>query len=320
MEIATFVYKKVLNSRGTRRRIWQASRLILTKFLHDPTCLLPIHGRLLKLPLSHALPAYLMANEHYDRLPGRISEYLHQTQGNVRCIDVGANIGDSIAAFYKNDKDTFLAIEPNPSSYKYLVANWSWNKNVKTINIICSSENTSESFAILEKNGTASILQAKNGATRTRQQLDTIVNDFPEYNNSNILKIDTDGHDFEVIEGAEKLISGNQPAVLFECDAFANDNYIEDCLKVLKLFISSGYNFFLLYDNFGYLMGKYPLSDLSAIRSLLFFQLTSPFYYFDILVMQDVDISCFYRTEVDYFVDKMPNKSLQRTAKVAAEL
>lgn len=320
MKIATFVYQKVLDSSGARRKVWNLARAILIRIFRDPTCILLIHGRLLKLPLSHALPAHLKNHEHYDQLPGRISQYLHQTQGKVCCIDVGANIGDSVAAFYKHDKDLFLAIEPNPKFYKFLATNWSGNKNITTVDIICSSESTRETFTIQEQRGTASILPTKNGATMTRQPLDTIVNNFLAFKDTNLLKIDTDGHDFEVIAGAKMLFSRNQPVVLFECDAFANKNYIEDCLKALKLFLVSGYNYFLLYDNFGQLMGKYPLADLFAIRGLLFFQLTSPFHYFDMLVMKDTDIDCFFKTEVDYFVDKMPDKSLQLTARIAIEL
>ncbi|HVS80700.1 MAG TPA: FkbM family methyltransferase [Pyrinomonadaceae bacterium] len=321
MEIATVVYKKYLASTGVRGKFWAFLRRVLIRLLNDPTCSLPLHGRPLKLPLSHALPGYLKNYQYYDRLPERISEYLHQKQGHLRCIDVGANIGDSIASFYKNDMDIFLAIEPNPKFYKFLVANWSWNKNIKSIAIVCSSKSAYGTFTIQERNGTASILETENGTKMTRQPLDAIVNDYPDFMNSNILKIDTDGHDFEVIAGAEKLISSNQLAVLFECAVFANDdNYVEDCLNTLKFFQNNGYNYFLLYDNYGNLMGKYPLSDLSAFRNLLFFQLTSPFYYFDILVMKDADISGFYKTEVNYFVEKMPNKSLQRTAKAAAEL
>ncbi len=320
MKIATFVYQKVLRSRGIKNKFWNFARRLIVKIAHDPICSLTIHERQLELPLSHALPTYLQAHKHYDRLPIRISKYLHQTQGNLRCIDVGANIGDSVAAFYKNKMDSFLAIEPNPSFHKHLVANWSWNKNVKIINTICSSECAVETFTIQEKHGTASIINAKNGVTMNRQSLDSILNDFPEFKDANILKIDTDGHDFEVIAGAKNLISSGQPVILFECDAFGNENYVEDCLKVLKFFLSSGYNYFLLYDNFGNLIGKYPLVNLSSIQSLLFYQLTSPFYYFDILLMKDADISNFFKKEVDYFVGEMPNKTLQRTANAAAEL
>jgi len=67
-------------------------------------------------------------------------------------------------------------------------------------------------------------------------------------------------------------------------------------------------------------MGIYSFSDLSSVRNLLFFQLTSDFYYFDILVMKDEDLFPFAEAEIHYFADKMPDKSLHRTAIEAVEL
>lgn len=320
MQIATVVYKQYLASRGIKRRAWSLARKALIKLLRDPNCSLPIHGRHLKFPLSHSLPDYLKQFRFYDRLPQRISEYIHQKQGHLSCIDVGANIGDTIASFYAKDTDTFLAIEPNSKFNKLLAENWGWNKNVTVVSDICSSGSSEGTFEIQEKNGTASILQTENGIKMSRRQLDEIVNDHPFAMNANVLKIDTDGHDFEVIAGSKRLLSRNLSVVLFECDAFENTNYVEDCLRTLKFLKQSGYNYFLLYDNFGNLMGRYSLSDLSPFQNLLFFQLTSNFYYFDILVMKDEDIFQFYKTEIDYFADQMPNKSLQRTAIAAAEL
>lgn len=321
MEVATITYKQYLASKSFRsRRAWSYVRKTLIKLLDDPTCSLSIHGRLLEFPLSHALPEYMKQNRFYDRLPQRISEYIHQKQGRLNCIDVGANIGDSIASFYKDDSDSFLAIEPNPKFNKLLAKNWGWNKNVTVVSEICSSSSDEGRFEIQERNGTASILQAESGTQMSRRPLDEIVNDHPFSRNANVLKIDTDGHDFEVIAGSKEFISRNLPVVLFECDAFENTDYVEDCLRTLKFFKQNGYDHFLLYDNFGNLMGKYSLSDLSPFQNLLFFQLTSDFYYFDILIMKNEDVFQFYKSEIDFFADKMPNKSLRRTAIVAAEL
>jgi FkbM family methyltransferase len=314
MGIATAVYQRYVASGGYSRRAWSLARLVLIKLLRDPTCSMPIHGRRLKFPLSHSLPDYLKQFRFYDRLPHRISDYIHQREGHLNCIDVGANIGDTIAAFCKKDTDTFLAIEPNPKFHKLLGENWDWNKNVTVISDICSSGSSEDTFIIQEKNGTASIFQANSGIKMRRRSLDEIVNDHPFAANANVLKIDTDGHDFEVLAGAEGLISRNHPIVLFECDVFNNANYAEDCLSTLRIFERSGYRYFLLYDNFGSLMGRYSFSNLSPFRSLLFYQLTSSFYYFDILVMNDEDMFHFYQAEIDYFTNSMPEKSPQRTA------
>ena len=320
MKIATIAYEKYLASKGIKRRAWSFLRKILIKGLNDPTCSLSIHGRRMKIPLSHLLPSYLMQFPFYDRLPKRISEFIHQKHGHLNCIDVGANIGDTIASFYIEDTDTFLAIEPNPKFNKLLSDNWGWNKNITLISDICSSGSGEGEFVIQEKNGTASILQAEIGSKMRKRSLDEILNDYQFAMDINLIKIDTDGHDFEVLEGANNVISQNLPVVLFECDAFGNTNYVQDCLRTLKRFKQYGYNYFLLYNNFGNLMGRYSLSDLSSLQNLLFYQLTSDFCYFDILIMKDEELFQFYKVEVAFFTDKMPNKSLQRTAIAAAEL
>jgi len=320
MEISTVVYKHYLESGGVRKVAWFLIRKVLIRLLNDPACSLPIHGRVLRLPLSHPLPGYLKQFQFYDRLPQRISEYIHQSQGHLNCIDVGANIGDTIASFYKEDSDTFLAIEPHPKFGKLLAENWGWNKNVTMVSDFCSSRSKRGKFVIRERAGTASVVESRNGTEMSTRQLDEIVNDNPSAANANVLKIDTDGHDFEVIAGSERLLSRNVPVVLFECEAWQNANYVEDCLRTLKFLNQIGYNHFLLYDNFGNLMGKYALSDLSPFRNLLFYQLTGQFYYFDVLLMKDEDMFQFYRSEVDFFVGKMPTRSLQRTASTAAEL
>ena len=136
---------------------------------------------------------------------------------------------------------------------------------------------------------------------------------------ANVLKIDTDGHDFAVISGAKKLLSNSQPVVLFECDVFKNSNYVTDCLNVMKLFESAGYTGFILYDNYGYLMGRFMLDDLSAFRRLIFYQLKNKFCYFDILMMTDRDLYSFYQREIDFFTKSVLNTDRQNTALVSAQ-
>ena len=319
MKLATFIYKRYLRSSGIEKKFWSISRRMLVKLFNDPLCLMEIHKKTLNLPLSHALPDCMNQYPFYDQLPKRVSKYIYEQEGHINCIDVGANIGDSIAAFYKSKTDIFLAIEPNPNFNKILVANWNSNKNVTIISDICSSASSENQFEIHEKNGTASILEIEDGVKMSRKTLDDIVNIHTSAINANILKIDTDGHDFKVIAGAKEILSKNLPAVIFECAVFEDDNYVNDCLGALKYFQQIGYNSFMVYDNYGNLMGKYSFSDLLPFKNLLFFQLTSDFYYFDILVMKDKDISRFYKSEIDYFIDKMDNKSLQYMATTIVE-
>src|SRR5574341_805534 len=142
MDLPTFTYRQFLKSTGAMARCCIYVRNLLIRSMNDPECSMDIHGRTLKLPLSHALPYYLKSFPYYDRLPGRLSDFIHRNYGFLKCIDVGANIGDTIAAFYKDQNDKFLAIEPNPKFYKYLQKNFGEKENIKILDFFCSSSST----------------------------------------------------------------------------------------------------------------------------------------------------------------------------------
>lgn len=321
MGLATLVYERYLSARGARRRIWGLLRKALIRLRRDPACSIEVHGRRLFLPLSHALPLYLQQHRFYDRLPRRLGDFVRRRHGRLSCIDVGANVGDTVAAFHPHESDHFLAIEPNPVHNRLLRANWVGNPNVTVAAYVCSSVSDEARFVIREHDGTASVHASAAGAPMSRRALDDILTDAPAANTANVLKVDTDGHDFEVIAGAEQFLARNRPAVFMECDIFGNSRYVEDCLRTLDLFRRHGYLSFLAYDNFGNPMGRYSLADTSPFRSLLFYQLVAPeFHYFDLLFMTEDDLMTFAREETNFFVSTMPEESLRDAARRAAAL
>ena len=181
MNIPTLVYKRLLDSSGLTRKFWSVFRKLLIKLLRDPSCVLTVHAHPLQLPLSHRLPIYLKDHPFYDRLPERISGYIHDKYGYIKCVDVGANIGDSIAAFYKDDVlgDRFLAIEPNENFNRYLVANWGGKDNVRILTSVCSSENRTRTYQVFEEQGTASLVNSENGVIMETRSLDDIISNNP---------------------------------------------------------------------------------------------------------------------------------------------
>ena len=317
MDLSTFVYLKVLKSRGFSRASWTRVRRLLVRLFDDPECLMLVHNKNLYMPLSHALPSRLQSHPFYDRLPKRLGDFMRERYGTLVSVDVGANIGDSIAAFDKQDRDIFLAIEPNPKFNAYLRKNWSKDTNVTIIDTICSSRRESKAFDFEEKFGTASVMSGV-GKQRTADTLDNIVLEHKKLLNLNLLKIDTDGYDFEVIQGATAIIAKNLPAIFFECGVFSNPTYVESCMAVFAFFKSVGYESLLLYDNFGYLMGKYHLDRPCDFLDMIFYEVTSDFHYFDILVMKQEDIEAFFCSERNSYMDHLSNKVSQHAAMMAA--
>jgi FkbM family methyltransferase len=270
-----------------------------------------VHGACLELPLSHGLPDYLQRFPLYDSVLHRLSEYLHKRDGSLICIDVGANIGDTIAACFRSDNDKFLAVEPNSQFNRYLCQNFGKRDNVQIVKVMCSSKSLTATFTANTKSGTSSFTPDSQGTKIQTQTLDSLIYEYPTFANVNMLKVDTDGHDIEVIKGAADTIRRRSPVILFECDAFGRASYAEDCCETLATLKDSGYGSFLIYDNLGNLNGRHSLSVLAPFRDLLRHQLLRTASYFDLLLMPESDIQRFYSLEKTYFRGT-PAPTLQR--------
>ncbi len=307
VDLPTFIYRRFLRAQG-ERTIWSFLRRRLIAWAGDPAATVEIHGCNLSLPLSHPLPIYLKKYRHYDRLPRRLSAFFHEKQARLTCIDVGANIGDTVAAFRMVEGDRFLAIEPNPGFRHYLEANWGDDASVVILDVLCGSERASVKVEIEEGRGTATLRHVTAGVLVEQRSLDDMLTEYPDFAAPDILKIDTDGHDFEVIAGACTLIESHRPAVLFECDVFGRETYVDDALATLARFREADYEQFLLYDNFGGFQECHSLVEPDAFRELLHRQLRGDFLYFDILVMREEDLTPFLDRERAHFTKAMSDR------------
>ncbi len=312
MGITDFILRKTLCTDGISHLLWDRMRRLLVRRFNDPSASITAHGRTLRLPLSHELSTYLKLLPLYDSLPGRLSTYLHDKYGSLKCVDVGANIGDTIAALYRGEQDRFLAIEPDPTFNRYLHENWNL-PTVKILNLVCSSYNAREKYRIVEKFGTASFYKNTNGIELQTITVDDLLAENPEFSSPNLIKVDTDGNDFAVILGSKQTLVG-QPAILFECDVFGNTHYIEDCIEILALFSATGYRSMLVYEKFGYPLGRYEFEHLTHFKDLLFYQLAKKYIYFDILLMKEQDLLPFYALENNFFLDVLPDQRFRSTA------
>lgn len=298
-----FILKICLPSRGLAKKICAIIRRLIIKIFRDPAFVYEINGKKLLLPLSHNLPFYINDHIFYDKLLMRISDYLHFKQQSISGIDIGANVGDTIMALYRNPKDIFLGVEPEPKFFEYLKKNTVGYKDILVDNTICSSQKSQSKFVFEEENGTARLIPTKNSEiTPEVDSLDNVLGKYTQIDRLDILKIDTDGNDFDVIKGSQKTIKKYRPIILFECDSFSNDNYVKDVLQVIKDLLNIGYSSCLIYDNFGYLIGRYNLKDTEGLKKLLWYQEISKFYYYDILVLPDKYTEEFYKQEIDFFV------------------
>ena len=317
LNVSTYIYINCIKYSDPRSllgsfllRIFLRLRSMLIKSI-DPPCKMSIRGKELYMPLSHSLPFYITSLPHYDMAMSRIGNFIRSKYGFLKGIDIGANIGDTISICYDDESDHFLAIEANPFFFNYLSQNFT-GKNVKMLNVLCSSAESKKSFKISAVDGTAIINESHSGVELEEKPLDLIIRDNPEFIDANFLKVDTDGYDFAILAGAKKFLRSNLPAIFFESYPL-NESYIKSLFETLETLRDLGYKTALIYDNFGYLFNRLELNDLLLLKYPLFWQLTYKQHCFDILLMKEDDLVEFLDSELAHFTDTIPDEALKKT-------
>jgi FkbM family methyltransferase len=318
MNAATRVHRALLGASGRRRRWLQWLRGLLIRLQGDPPCEMLVHGHMLLMPLSHTIPELLATGPQHDRLLGRLGGFVRARRGRLVAIDVGANVGDTVAALMGGAEDRVLAVEPSVEFLRFLRANWGANPQVTIVAAACGERDAELQVSVLRRDGTAVFTETAQGERVQMSTLDAVVRAQPAFADADVVKIDTDGFDFAVLDGAQDLLARARPAVLLECDHFDAPDYVTRCRAALRTLRDCGYAHFAAYDNFGYLMGSFALDDTRPFEHLLFYQLSSPFHYFDLLVMPDDALGAFLETEREHYVRASVSAAMADAARAVA--
>lgn len=274
-------------SESLARHVGRSIRAMVLKFC-DPACRIVPTGLAVPLlmPLSHEMPSYRSKFPRYDRLPPFIARLIRQRRGSLRMVDVGANIGDTIASTYPEAGDRYIALEPHPVFFHYLLENMAGVESVECMQLACSEEAELLGFDS-QTRGTAT--PRKNYSTPLLAQalpLDVIWQERWSRARVDFLKIDTDGFDASVIRSALDLLATWRPWLYYECDVHLAKNGIAELLDVPCLLLRCGYKDALVFDNFGEFVDQLQLDDTSKWKKLISYQSKNgPVFYHDILII-----------------------------------
>lgn len=251
------------------------------------------------LPFEHQLLHYIRNHPNYDRGIYEIASRLMARDGYISAVDIGANIGDTALAIASGGstqgKTHVVCIEPNTCYMEHLRHNLSQ---------LVSTHFTFDSFqAAISQGGSLTNQTETLGTCRLRPtnhpdpnhkciKLDDLLLTTTIPNRINLLKIDTDGHDLDVIHSGLESIKHNKPIILFECDDFGDlDTYRDKLSITLCKLREFGYLHIHAFDNLGN-----PIIDLNncADSSRIIIALSrwaskSRLFYMDILVSTDID-------------------------------
>ena len=185
---------------------------------------------------------FIKGNFEFDKLLKTI-KILGLNHKKMTLVDVGANIGSiSIPALTRNYFSNAILFEPEIRNYRILKANIYLNKleNKMQSNNIALSSRKGEKLRLFKNEfnrGDNRILNKKNYLKRKTQIVNTdILDNYTKKLNRNnsLIWMDTQGHEFFIIQGAKKTLKKRIPLVMeFQPDLMPQ-NWIKKSNNLFK--------------------------------------------------------------------------------------
>ncbi|HEY9298922.1 MAG TPA: FkbM family methyltransferase [Phormidium sp.] len=295
-----FVYYQVLNaSYDTQFNRLKAN--IFTKLFYkiikfsDPLISYEIAGFDMLLPFSHQLPFILKNYPYYSSNLARIAKYGKEKYQDIKFIDVGANIGDSIALLRKEAEFPILCIEGEDQFLSVLEKNANFFSEVHIIKAYLGESSNSIRGTTIKQGGTAHLSENKVGDNIIEvKKLSDVLKDYPSFWQSKMIKVDTDGFDCKILRGAADFLKSAKPIIFFEYDPFFLAEQGDDGISIFQDLSSYGYKSLLIYDNFGDLMLSANINNSRILEELhLYFSGRLGHRYCDICVFHTEDSDLF---------------------------
>lgn len=284
-----------------------------TKKVGDPLIQQEIAGFTLWIPFSHQLPFILKTYPHYSSNLARIAKYVQQKYKDLTFIDIGANIGDSIALLRKEAVFPILCIEGDEQFFAILKKNVSLFTDVEIIQAYVGDATCSLKGINKKNGGTGHIVEdrSQDSAISVQQLTDILINK-SLFLKSKMIKIDTDGFDCKIIRGATDFLRQAKSVIFFEYDPFFLTQQGDDGLSIFKILIELGYKNLLVYDNIGDLMLSTEVDNLNLLQELhLYFSGRKSYRYCDLCVFhaEDQDLFTTARSQEIQFFEQLRGRN-----------
>lgn len=238
---------------------------------------------------------YMKMHPEYDRNFPTLAKFAREKYPNGVIIDIGANIGDTIAmlATYGVSND-IIAIEGEINYYRLLLENKKlFKNNIKTFNIFLG-EKTEEVDAGLDiEKGTAKLIKSLREKTKV-MSFDDFYNK-EKFENVVLFKSDTDGYDLKVLKGAKDFLNNFKPIIFFEYDEYYFTLNSESGIEIFPVLYGLGYQKAIFYDNYGRFLISIDTNSFNHIEQLTRYikNRKGKIDYYDIALFAEKDLDVY---------------------------
>lgn len=264
----------------------------------------------LSMDISHQLPSFLKHFPYYSQNLPRIALELFKKYPDLKMIDVGANIGDTVALVKSKCDIQFACFDGDTDFYSLLKENMKQFDGVKIYKQLLGEKNETISAELKKNIETSRLKQSGDGSVGVVSSivtLDSFIQENSEIENSKLFKIDTDGYDMKIVRGALGYIKKIKPVIFLEYDQIFFHEMGDKGVPTLITLEGLGYDDIIFYDNFGKLIVSGSLSNhlfLKQMNNYIDPKTRTPFPYYDIAVFhnEDKDVAQkFIESEMSFF-------------------
>ncbi len=188
-------------------------------------------------------------NLKYDRLTQRI--ILEELGSNANCIDVGCHKGEILDTLLQaSPQGKHFGFEPIPSFFKNLQESY---KDRAQIFPYALSDEEGDTYFNFVKNAPAySGIKERSYKTKSpeiekikvdKRTLDGVI---PKGLDVDFIKIDVEGGEFDVLKGAQRILSDYHPLLIFEFGNGASEFYKADPADFFEFLTKKNYQIYTL--------------------------------------------------------------------------
>ncbi|MEW5859432.1 MAG: FkbM family methyltransferase [Cyanobacteriota bacterium] len=300
--LSQFLYHQLLNASLNTNFFKFKTRLFKNIFnknlpFKEPLIQYNIAGFPLLVPISHQLPLILKLCPHYSSNLARMAKYVKQKYQDLKFIDIGANIGDSIAILRKEAEFPILCIEGDNQFLSVLEKNSALFSEIYIAKTYLGEFNKTIRGNILKEGGTAHLQEQEDYGEKPIievKKLSEVLKEYPLFSTSKMIKIDTDGFDGKILRGATDFLKSEKPVIFFEYDPFLLAEQGDDGISIFKDLREYSYQNMLIYDNFGDLIISMDVDNTRLLQEIhLYFSGRWGHRYCDICIFPTEDSDLF---------------------------
>ena len=215
-------------------------------------------------PPDHMLDRYRATFPLYDRQLPRIALAVEKAGPGELFIDVGANIGDTVALLrLAGCRNPILAVEPSDRFLAFASRNVGTFTDVELRQAFVGPGEAR--LALDEQRGTASSIQM---AAAQEPQIPTVELGSLTERRTALIKTDTDGFDAKVLASGLDFLEAERPLIWSEAEVHSAAD-VKEWIDVLKA-LPKCYSHVIAFDNFGFPVVYGALeSTVPTLRDLL---------------------------------------------------